>query len=97
MATDSKRLFCAFLANEANGLLSSSATKIGIKLDEEYPNGVEEAARQFFASSAQFLGTHESMTMVGYSNAANVLVDSAEALITRAENVLLGKGSMVSS
>lgn len=94
--SDSQRLFCAFLSAQAENLLSHCATKIGVKLDEDYPSGVEEAASKYFRESASFLGTQSCMTTVGYTNAVTVLVQSAEDLITRAEAVLTGQGSMVS-
>ena len=94
---DAQKLFCAFLAHQTQVTLTGCATKLGLKLDEKYPDGIETAVETFFGpATAQFLGTDPILIESGYTNAVEFLVNSAEDVVVRAERVLTGQGSISS-
>lgn len=90
--SDSERLFCGFIAHEAKQMLAAAATKSGLKLDEAESGNAES----FFESAGSFLGTSAEMVEAAYLNGAELLTDSAESLVDRAERVLTGQGSISS-
>ena len=91
---DAQRLFCGFLAHEAGQLVIAAATKLGLNQSLHADSDILAAAHSFFAAAGPFLGTHPELVETAYLNGAEILVDSAEALIHRAELVLNGQGSM---
>ena len=91
---DAQRLFCGFLAHEAGQLVIAAATKLGLNQSLHADADIQAAAQSFFSAAGPFLGTHPELAETAYLNGAEILVDSAEALIHRAELVLNGEGSM---
>lgn len=88
--TDGNRLYCAFLAHQAKEQLNPAATKLGLKLEETYEDGIEDAVTAYFTSAGKFLGTSDLMVYAGYVDAVDFLLDHADAILQRAEEVLVG-------
>lgn len=91
---DAQRLFCGFLAHEAGQLAIAAATKLGLNQSLHANADILAAAQNFFTAAGPFLGTHPELVETAYLNGAEILINSAEALIHRAELVLTGQGSM---